>query len=105
MTDRRPDLGAIFGDALGAAATVTLPGGAAISTRVVLHPPRFIEFVPGTPNPGGQQIREVSLRHGHVPTVKAGTTILVNEGAESGKTYTVDAIADEDAEVVRVVVR
>jgi len=105
VADLRPDLGIVFGDSLGAAATITPPGGAAISTRVVVHPPRFAEFLPGSTNPGGQQIREISLRRDQVSSVKANTTIQITEGAESGKTYTVDAISGEDAEVVRVVVR
>lgn len=105
MADARPDLGVVFGDALGAAATVTPPSGSAISTRVVIHPPRFAEFVPGSAHPIGQQLREISVRRDQVATLKSATTIRINEGAESGTTYTVDAITAEDAQTIRAAVR
>jgi hypothetical protein len=103
-TDFRPPLGLLFTGPLSAAATVTPPGGAPISTRVIVDAADFTTYPPTAAQAIGFSAREISVRRDHVATVKSDTRVVVSEGADAG-TYAVDVVIDEDAEIVVTLAR
>ncbi|HEV8642166.1 MAG TPA: hypothetical protein VGV13_13785 [Methylomirabilota bacterium] len=103
MADLRPDL-APAKKMFGAAAVVTRPGQAAVTTIVIVlsgAAAQFPEALNGLTVT--EQHRAIDLTRADVPTIPTGTTITVSEGTDAG-TYAVDGLIWQDGQMSRALV-
>jgi hypothetical protein len=98
VLDTRPPLDPVFG-AFGVTATVTPTGGGPIATTVIVGS-RTANHPPGGEVAVAEHLRLVSLRRDQVPSTPKDTLIVTEQG-----TFRVDSVVEEDAEVVKVLVR
>jgi hypothetical protein len=104
MADARPDISTFFG-AFGVPAIVTHPGGVPITTTAMWHGGAGVAFPDGGALAVTELRRAISLRKDHVGAVQTGTIVNAPERANGTPVdWTVDGIALEDDEVVRVFV-
>jgi hypothetical protein len=83
----------------GVDATVTVPDGAPVATRIIDWGRLASSPASGDMTLGALH-REMSVRRDHVPAAPIGTKIAI----VGGETVTVDGLVAEDLDVVRVAV-
>lgn len=104
MFDLRPPFAAAL-DAFGVAATVTLPDGSPVATRVVWQPPITEEYPTGSDHRRATPRRRLALPVVDVPLVPRGTIILAPEvSGDPSSEWSVDETERVDNDHHRVVV-
>jgi hypothetical protein len=98
------EIGTIF-DAFSVPATVTIPGGDAVATRVVWVSSTTEDFGGGLDIKRRDRRRVVAVRRDEVPVLPLRTVIVATEpGATVEGTWRVDGFDTEEADCVRCVV-
>ncbi len=104
MSDLRPPLVAAL-DAFGVAATVAVPDGDPVETRILWQPPVTEEYPTGTEYRRATPRRRMAISLADVPKVPRGTVIIAPEttgGAEAR--WSVDETERVDGDHHRVIV-
>lgn len=104
MSDLRPPFVAAL-DAFGVAATVTVPDGEPVETRVLWQPPITEEYPTGSDHRRATPRRRMAIPLADVPNVPRGTVILAPEvQGDTAVEWSVDETERVDSDHHRVVV-
>lgn len=104
MSDLRPPFSAAL-DAFGVAATVTIPDGDPVETRIIWQPPITEEYPTGSEYRRATPRRRMAIPLSDVPNVPRGTVVLATEGLGADPIeWTVDETDRVDGDHHRVTV-